>query len=453
MNSHRWAWVLAVVSLGCSRSELPSSLDRDSEREEALRPRTDDAALPAMRAPAPRPSPTATPTPTATPPAPFNPIPPAPPTAPAVPPLTPPSPPAIPVPTPDPLPDPPPEPDACELDLHLGDVVGYSTFGVTSGLDRYKSSCGGAGQSGPETIFGWTAPRDGCFQFDTQGSEYDTVLHAHDRCPSGPELRCNDDGGESFQSTIYLEVLAGQELAIVVDGFSADSSGLFMLNINECREHCSDFDDNDLDGLWDCDDPDCAEASNCIFEICDNGVDDDGDGLVDCEDPECWTDECAEDCFNGIDDDGDGLLDCEDLSCRFTERCLACSEANADLGSALGELVSGDLAEASRSLSPSCASGTGGSLLFTWTPPDAGCYIISTFGSTYDTVLHVHSSCPAFVELSCNDDHVGTTASSLTLDLSPDETYSIGVTAYAPGYVGNYSLQIERCAFGATATP
>jgi hypothetical protein len=42
--------------------------------------------------------------------------------------------------------------------------------------------------------------------------------------------------------------------------------------------------DNDGDGLYDQDDPDCAPPP---VEICDNGSDDDGDGLADCADPQC----------------------------------------------------------------------------------------------------------------------------------------------------------------------
>ena len=53
-------------------------------------------------------------------------------------------------------------------------------------------------------------------------------------------------------------------------------------------EICDDGKDNDGDGLVDCDDPDCAHASECRpREICGNCIDDDGDGLVDYEDPDC----------------------------------------------------------------------------------------------------------------------------------------------------------------------
>ncbi|NNE28652.1 MAG: T9SS type A sorting domain-containing protein [Saprospiraceae bacterium] len=61
-------------------------------------------------------------------------------------------------------------------------------------------------------------------------------------------------------------------------------------------------------------------------EICDNGIDDDGDGLTDCEDPDCSNaSNCQtsnpEICDNGIDDDGDGLTDCADSDCSNASNC------------------------------------------------------------------------------------------------------------------------------------
>ncbi|MBU0553914.1 hypothetical protein KKF91_14770 [Myxococcota bacterium] len=49
---------------------------------------------------------------------------------------------------------------------------------------------------------------------------------------------------------------------------------------------CNDNLDDDLDGLLDCNDPDCATW--CSQEhICDDGIDNEGDGLSDCNDPDC----------------------------------------------------------------------------------------------------------------------------------------------------------------------
>ena len=83
---------------------------------------------------------------------------------------------------------------------------------------------------------------------------------------------------------------------------------------------CSDGADNDQDGLFDCDDTDCAASPDCGCDdtdgdgVCDDedqcpGEDDtldtDGDGVPDCLDP------CPDDALD--DADGDGVCDSDDL--------------------------------------------------------------------------------------------------------------------------------------------
>lgn len=99
---------------------------------------------------------------------------------------------------------------------------------------------------------------------------------------------------------------------------------------------CSDGEDNDLDGLFDCDDPDCAAAYHCAARgpeplgddpaRCFDGVDNDEDGFVDCRDFSCLRegfcrtaergDEASvEGCTDGLDNDWDDAIDCEDVDC------------------------------------------------------------------------------------------------------------------------------------------
>jgi len=73
-----------------------------------------------------------------------------------------------------------------------------------------------------------------------------------------------------------------------------------------------------------------------IAEICDDTNDNDGDGLIDCDDPDCCSDplSCPEYaynegsnnglcCFNNRDDDVDGTTDENDLDCVSISSCLA----------------------------------------------------------------------------------------------------------------------------------
>ena len=92
---------------------------------------------------------------------------------------------------------------------------------------------------------------------------------------------------------------------------------------------CDDSLDNDGDGLFDCDDPDCTGAScsstraawcvnsQCaggeVRQECGNAIDDDRDGRLDCDDEDCRFScecrDCSEMCGNGLDDDEDGIID------------------------------------------------------------------------------------------------------------------------------------------------
>ncbi len=83
---------------------------------------------------------------------------------------------------------------------------------------------------------------------------------------------------------------------------------------------CADGVDDDLDGLVDCDDPDCGDGCERCADLRDN----DGDALVDCDDPDCSeAPVCPERCHGGEDDDADGLVDCADPECATAERCTS----------------------------------------------------------------------------------------------------------------------------------
>ena len=96
------------------------------------------------------------------------------------------------------------------------------------------------------------------------------------------------------------------------------------------------LDEEDGDGLIDCDDPDCGSAWQCSIvapEVaCTDGLDNDNDGLADCEDADCnYLGHCRElNCDDGIDNDNDGDVDCVDVDCLVDnfERCgeISCTD-------------------------------------------------------------------------------------------------------------------------------
>jgi hypothetical protein len=120
-------------------------------------------------------------------------------------------------------------------------------------------------------------------------------------------------------------------------------------------EQCADGVDNDMNGLTDCADPRCPEATacgtgvngagascrskNCVETDCSNGEDDNRSGEADCKDSACDSQGCAGGgtcnpatkvcqteretaCGDGDDNDGDSFTDCRDLDCNT----LGCSD-------------------------------------------------------------------------------------------------------------------------------
>ena len=146
-------------------------------------------------------------------------------------------------------------------------------MGSTAMADEASAgSCGGLGS--PDYSYVFTAPADGVYRFDTEGSSFDTVVYLLDEC-LGSQLACNDDaGGPAAAASAYLE--AGQAVVVVIDG--AGASGSFQLQIEEST-----------------DSGDC-----CVVRV-----------TPGCEDPALQTCVCTEDAFCCT-DEWDGV--CVDLA-------------------------------------------------------------------------------------------------------------------------------------------
>jgi hypothetical protein len=132
--------------------------------------------------------------------------------------------------------------------------------------------------------------------------------------------------------------------------FSTSQSSLKCIPAENNSVLCSNGLDDDCDGLIDSQDPDCAvtvtlkaierghditilgdemigyigsecvgiESEKSVYH-CSNNEDDDCDGLVDCEDPDCLNANPENNiykCRNKIDDDCDTLIDAADPGCR-----------------------------------------------------------------------------------------------------------------------------------------
>ena len=130
---------------------------------------------------------------------------------------------------------------ACAQDLGTTTGPAVATVSFSGVFGNYlQESCNGptGGYGGPEAVLTWTAPTDGTYQFDTNGSTFDTVLAAYKGNPltSAEELACNDDGASlsSGASAIQVKVVTGDKLTLVVDSKAAPPGpASFTLNITK----------------------------------------------------------------------------------------------------------------------------------------------------------------------------------------------------------------------------
>ncbi|CAM3595600.1 hypothetical protein G4177_13220 [Corallococcus sp. ZKHCc1 1396] len=115
------------------------------------------------------------------------------------------------------------------LNLDLGSVLGspVHSSNTCGAFNQQAPACGYSNAS--DHSYYWTAPSSGRFTFTTTGSGYDTILQLMD-ATSSEVLGCNDDANGTLQSSVSLDLAAGQQLVVVVDGYS-ERCGEFKLNV------------------------------------------------------------------------------------------------------------------------------------------------------------------------------------------------------------------------------
>ncbi|HSK03046.1 MAG TPA: hypothetical protein VK932_17465, partial [Kofleriaceae bacterium] len=113
-----------------------------------------------------------------------------------------------------------------DLGVGLGSPVATgSTIGLTN---DFTPPC--ASSSAPDASYTWTAPSTGTYVFSTSGSSFDTILHLR-LYNTTISLGCNDDSNGTLQSTVSVNLSAGQTVLAIIDGYGG-SQGTYRLNIN-----------------------------------------------------------------------------------------------------------------------------------------------------------------------------------------------------------------------------
>jgi len=118
----------------------------------------------------------------------------------------------------------------------ISPAIGSATGNTEAASNASDQSCGSANSN--DLLLAWRAPVTDYYVFDTQGSNFDTVLGLYDDC-DGNEVACNNDSATGTDSKVVLKVEQDTELLVAVDGFAGDSGDV---TVNVGRVSCPDFD-------------------------------------------------------------------------------------------------------------------------------------------------------------------------------------------------------------------
>ncbi|MGK3995620.1 MXAN_6577-like cysteine-rich protein [Sorangium sp. So ce1024] len=368
----------------------------------------------------------------------------------------------------------------CPL-IDLGSAAPQTVTGTTADLpDVLAPGCGYAG--GPEATYRFTAPADGIYTFDTEGSAFDTILDVRDGSCAGPSIRCNDDvdsSGERDHSRVSLQLTAGQTVVVSVDSHGA--SGEYALNITQREAPPCPLVDlgstvpqtvtGSNEGYPDLAIPGCGAGTGgeatyrftapadgyYAFATTGSSI----DTVLSIHEDTCGGPELA--C---IDDGADSRtllwLEAEqavvvsiDSNGDEGEYTLSVSESDGagtcaapiELESAVPLTFTGTTRGSASERSSTCGGGGTPEVVHVFTAPEAGSYTIDTVGSEYDTILAVFDGDCSGRQLACNDDAAWdewlTITSEVTVSLAAGQTIVIHVDGYYRR-AGHYELNIRR---------
>ena len=362
---------------------------------------------------------------------------------------------------------------AC-TDVALGNATGDPVAtgdNAGAGDDFTLTPC--TESSGDDVELAWIAPTTGHYRFHTIGSTFDTVLGLYDGC-GGAQLSCDDQGGGGGLSSLVMPVTAGVPYVVVVDGWN-DASGTFALAIEPQLSSCNDADlgaavglgigsGNNL-GANDDTQPGCTATtgqdvafqwtapSTDNFRIDTFGSDFDTVLYVreDCGGAELVCNNQA----GGGDQSQvtlaatagttysivvDGFGETGNISLAIAPLPSSCVDAPtaATLGPAI---ASGTTIGAGDNEQTGCTATAAEDVVHHWIAPASGTYALDTFGSDFDTVLEVRSSCASAIV--CNDQAGGVgPQSALEFEATAGATYLMVVDGWN-GDAGAYTLNIN----------
>ena len=374
--------------------------------------------------------------------------------------------------------------DRCDDPFVAGGYGTWTGSTTTFGAD-YAASCRTAG--GNDVVYRFVAPDSGTMCAHTNGSSYDTVLYVQTACgDSGSDVACDDDGGDGLQSEAEFTASAGTTYFFIVDGFSSGSSGDYSFTIRRgpcdlpAGEVCDEtltanfgtYTGSTASSLHDYSGSCRANTAPDIVyaftppssgSVCIDSFGSDYDTLVYAQ-TTCGD----EDTDVGCDDDTSGLqsqieiggvggqtyyIVVDGYSSASGNYTLNIRDGTCDTG--IGDTCSGveingfgtfdgTTSGLVDDFHGTCTTANSPDRVYRFRSPVSGTVCADTFGSSYDTVLYVRTSCSdEGSSIACNDD-MSSLQSQVEFDVNDGTTYYIVVDGFGSSNSGDYVLNLSN---------
>ncbi|MBC8072699.1 MAG: PPC domain-containing protein, partial [Deltaproteobacteria bacterium] len=360
-------------------------------------------------------------------------------------------------------------------DQDLGNVAPQTESGnTTGGFDKLRGSCssGNPNDESPDVAYSFTAPADGEYVFDTDGSNFNTVLYVLDGAScNANEIACSDNFAGQQSSALSVPMLAGETITVVVDG-NFNGSGNYQLNVGVLGGGtCPDVDlgttvPSSTDG-------DSSGGDNTVAGTCGGFTQPDDTYLFTAELEGLYIFDTFGSSYDTVlivrDGCGGAELGCND-DFNFLQQSRVSADLDAgqsvmvavdgnfdagaytlnvqyvtcpdeDIDSSFPFSIDGSTLGLVDKLDSPCPDGDAPDYAFEWTAPADGSYEFDTIGSDYDTVLYLQDLACGGEELVCNDDAFGV-ASIVNADLVEGQTIIIVVSGFS-GNSGAFTLNIS----------
>jgi hypothetical protein len=345
--------------------------------------------------------------------------------------------------------------NACGSDVEIKPMPanGVATGTMVLGSSHMISNCGGLGSEVAYQIdvtapITFTASRD-------SGNVADVVLYLR-------SAACTDDSMERACSDGVTELsadLVAGTYYLVIDGATNASEGAYAIRVITYpgQGGACDATHACAPGHF-CRTAPGATTTTCQPPHCSDSYDDDTDQKTDFpNDPGCSgptdddeTDDCPSGpgcpaCGNGKDDDNDQKTDFPaDPDCKSASQAAeACGTEMDPIGVlSTSGTATGDNTTYHDDFSPSCGSAGGLDAAYLFTVPTMESLVVSTEGTSFDSVLALYGATCDGTALACNDTNPDGDGSKVTLSNVAAGTYAAIVDGYDDLETGAYTISV-----------